>query len=156
MLFNFKLKLAYISPLFFCLEIIYCTIIINLNGGLLPVIFVICAGTVILDDLFVLISCFRSYRLLFVEKPFQELPQNVFVSRFAHYWLWRRQLKSFVQKCELSFRCNVYRITLTSRRVWEGLRHIIQTINSQFYFFVLVIFNPLIEHKHKLLDIQSS
>ena len=104
--------------------------------------FCTCAGKVILNDIFVLILCFISYRVLFVGRPFQELPQNVFVSRFTQYWLWVEHLKSFVQKCRLSFNCGVYRITLTSGRVWEGLGHITQTINSQFDFFLLVIFTP--------------
>ena len=78
-----KIRHAYFP--FFCIEIICHAIIIIFNSNLFSVIFCTSAGTVILDDIFVLILCFMAYRLLFVERPFQELPQNVFVSRLVRY-----------------------------------------------------------------------
>ena len=127
-------------PPFFGIEIIYRTI--TINGGLFFVIFCLYTDTVILDDTSVLILCFMTYRLLSFGRPFQESPQNVFVSRLAQYRLWKRYLKGFSQKWELSFNYNVRRVTLTRGSVWEGLGHIIQTISGQFDFFLLVIFNP--------------
>ena len=74
-----------IEQLFFYPKEVALPIIINFNAGLFSAIFVTCAGKVILNDIFVLILCFISYRVLFVGRPFQELPQNVFVSRLAQY-----------------------------------------------------------------------
>ena len=74
----------YVFP-FFCLEVIYRVIAMISNCGLLSVNFCTCADTVILDNIFVFTLCFMTYRLLFAERPFQELPQNVFVSRPTQY-----------------------------------------------------------------------
>ena len=77
-MFNVKLRSICIS--FFCLEVIYRVIAIISNCGLPSVNFCTCADTVLSDNIFVFMLCFMTYRLLFVEKPFQELPQNVFIS----------------------------------------------------------------------------